>query len=320
MTFKNQLNDTGEGLPFDEESGKLPDDHPVKNLYGAHAAALVSPQLLNTEHRKILTEFPWYYRVRNLLVKSPIYDRSAVANSATSVDFSFMVRNPDGAKTGSSTRKASSAPDGSTDDESEESSSEDGTKARKKAVAAPPKAASGTHSAAAIKPLKPKRPTHIEALNAGLERDAAQRQTFLETAMKAKQDAAERKVEKKQDLQMKMLQMKLESKERREREQREHEYRMAQVRLGIPMSSTAPLPTSTPSLGHFVPPSPSITSTLSFDSYSPLVGTDMFTFDNMTALPLPSSSSSSAPSSAASTPSSSYSSLVHNHTTSQCDA
>ncbi|KZV78711.1 hypothetical protein EXIGLDRAFT_783371 [Exidia glandulosa HHB12029] len=74
-TSKNQLNNTGEGLPFNEESGKLPDEHLHQNLYES--------------------DFPWYYCVRNLLVKCPIYDLSAVANSATPLDFSCLVAKAD---------------------------------------------------------------------------------------------------------------------------------------------------------------------------------------------------------------------------------
>ncbi|KAF8977504.1 hypothetical protein BDQ17DRAFT_1550881 [Cyathus striatus] len=52
---------------------------------------------LKQKYQKIEKDFPWYLRLHRHLSPSPIFDRSAVANSATELDLSVLYSQPSAA-------------------------------------------------------------------------------------------------------------------------------------------------------------------------------------------------------------------------------
>ncbi|EJD40115.1 hypothetical protein AURDEDRAFT_170891 [Auricularia subglabra TFB-10046 SS5] len=236
---KNQLNDTGEGLlPLDDGDGQLPDGHEHKNLY-----------------EQILADFPWYWRMRCLLNRSPIYDRSAVVHSGSELDLGFMLPKTTTDKSSGSGNTPVELSDSDGASEASDGDAEVDVKPSVKGGTATSSA--GTRAASA--PVKSRtRATPMEQLSANLDRSEQRRAEQLQAIIKAKEKADERKSEAKADTQLRLAKLKYEAKAQQAQAQRDHEFRMAQLQLGIHPSQLALPPAGEPSglspLPAFPPP------------------------------------------------------------------
>ncbi|EJD42780.1 hypothetical protein AURDEDRAFT_168024 [Auricularia subglabra TFB-10046 SS5] len=233
---KTLLKDTGEGLLVFDDDGLVTGDEDVRNLY-----------------EKVLGDFPWYRRMRNLMGGSPAYDRSALANSQTPIDFSGTLLRQDtktprkAAGTPSSASVKRKRDDGSSDDCSASSDSgsdfddsddepEDVTADMKAHAAAdsddkpPVKAELSPTKASSVQPVSRKPRTPLETLSANLAEDRAARQKTMEALVKHRDDKTSAALQI-AEMRLEGEKAKLEAKERQQRLDLEAQERRANAEI-----------------------------------------------------------------------------------------
>lgn len=88
--YHKQLGQTGHGLVMEDRTSEIISGTPIYNIFGTSLPSftVAVDQVVQTEPDKMQKKFKWYKRLHLLLCASPVYDGSALANSATPLDTS----------------------------------------------------------------------------------------------------------------------------------------------------------------------------------------------------------------------------------------
>lgn len=90
--YRKMMTETGQGLIDDGREDEITPGSEIANMWGRYSMFTYLFRRLISVADLIQTRFPWYKRMHALMGTSPIFDRSAIAHSRTTVDLYGLTR------------------------------------------------------------------------------------------------------------------------------------------------------------------------------------------------------------------------------------